>query len=113
MPMAHIISCNVLPVLLLSRSSPFLCSYHLCVLLQIQFMSYAFGGLKEYHGKNMWQAHERLIREKGLNDSHFDIIVKHLVESLQKFKVPQVSCSLLQGLPSTVDCTTLLYCGPL
>ena len=54
-------------------------------------MTYAFGGPEEYHGKDMWRAHEKLVRDKGLNDHHFDVIVKHLVGSLQKFNVPEVS----------------------
>lgn len=58
--------------------------------LQVQFMTYAFGGPEEYHGKDMWKAHERLVREKGLNDHHFDIIVKHLVAALKVFNVPEV-----------------------
>ena len=53
-------------------------------------MTYAFGGPEEYHGKDMWRAHERLVREKGLNDHHFDVIVKHLVAALKAFNVPEV-----------------------
>ena len=54
-------------------------------------MTYAFGGPEEYHGKDMWKAHEKLVRDQGLNDNHFNIIVKHLVGALQKFNVPEVS----------------------
>lgn len=53
-------------------------------------MTYAFGGPEEYHGKDMWRAHEKLVRDQGLNDNHFNIIVKHLVGALQKFNVPEV-----------------------
>ena len=53
-------------------------------------MTYAFGGPEEYHGRDMWRAHEKLVRNKGLNDHHFDVIVKHLVGALQKFNVPEV-----------------------
>ncbi len=53
-------------------------------------MTYAFGGPEEYHGKDMWKAHEKLVRDQGLNDNHFNIIVKHLVGALQKFNVPEV-----------------------
>ncbi|KAA6423985.1 MAG: globin [Trebouxia sp. A1-2] len=52
-------------------------------------MTYAFGGPEEYHGKDMWRAHEKLVRDQGLNDNHFNIIVKHLVGALQKFNVPE------------------------
>lgn len=54
-------------------------------------MTYAFGGPEEYRGKDMWRAHERLVREKGMNDHHFDIIVKHLVAALRAFNVPEAS----------------------
>lgn len=56
---------------------------------QVEFMTYAFGGPEEYHGKDMWKAHEKLVRDQGLNDNHFNIIVKHLVGALQKFNVPE------------------------
>ena len=59
--------------------------------LQVQFMTYAFGGPDEYHGKDMWRAHERLVREKGMNDHHFDVIVEHLVAALKAFNVPEVA----------------------
>lgn len=58
--------------------------------MQVLFMTYAFGGPGEYHGKDMWSAHEKLVREQGLKEKHFDIIVKHLVEALQDAGVPEV-----------------------
>ena len=66
-----------------------------CV-LQVQFMTYAFGGSENYHGKDMWRAHEKLIREQGLRDHHFDVIVKHLVAALQQAGVPEVRVPYLQ-----------------
>ena len=42
-------------------------------------------------GKDMWRAHEKLIRQQGLNDHHFDVIVKHLVGALQEAGVPEVT----------------------
>jgi hemoglobin len=45
---------------------------------QKRFLTYAFGGSKQYDGKGMRTAHSRLVKEKGLNDSHFDIVVEHL-----------------------------------
>lgn len=61
-------------------------------------MTYAFGGSKEYHGKDMWTAHESLVRQKGLNDHHFDVIVKHLVGALQHFNVPDVGSNVSSAL---------------
>ena len=57
-------------------------------------MTYAFGGSEEYHGKDMWRAHEKLVRDKGLKDHHFNVIVKHLVGALQHFNIPEVSLCL-------------------
>ena len=62
------------------------------LVLQVEFMTYAFGGPQEYHGKDMWSAHEKLVRQQGLNDHHFDVIVTHLVEALQEAGVPEVGC---------------------
>lgn len=46
---------------------------------QKRFLTYAFGGAKQYDSnKGMRAAHSRLVKEKGLNDSHFDIVVEHL-----------------------------------
>lgn len=73
--------------------------------LQVQFMTYAFGGPEEYHGKDMFRAHERLVREKGMNDHHFDVIVKHLVAALKAFNVPEAS-----HRPVTVDCIPFCMC---
>ncbi len=45
---------------------------------QKRFLTYVFGGSNQYDGKSMRAVHSRLVREKGLNDSHFDIVVEHL-----------------------------------
>ncbi|OQW91618.1 MAG: group 1 truncated hemoglobin [Beggiatoa sp. IS2] len=45
---------------------------------QKRFLTYVFGGSNQYDGKNMRAAHSRLVKEKGLNDNHFDIVVGHL-----------------------------------
>ena len=55
---------------------------------QKNFLSYAFGGPNKYSGVGMRNAHKRLVNEKGLNDSHFDVIISHLGATLQELKVP-------------------------
>ncbi len=55
---------------------------------QKNFLSYAFGGPNKYSGVGMRNAHKRLVNEKGLNDSHFDVIIGHLGATLQELKVP-------------------------
>ena len=50
-------------------------------------MTMAFGGTKAYSGRTMAAAHSRLIRDHGLNASHFDLVAGHLVSSLQDLSV--------------------------
>jgi hemoglobin len=55
---------------------------------QKAFLGMAFGGPKTYTGKDMREAHKRLVA-KGLNDSHFDAVAGHLQATLDELKVPQ------------------------
>lgn len=55
---------------------------------QKAFMSYAFGGLPNYPGKSIRQAHATLVKEKGLNDSHFDAVAENLKGTLEDLGVP-------------------------
>ncbi len=45
---------------------------------QVNFLTMALGGPKKYSGKDMRKAHAHL----NLNDLHFDLIKKHLSETL-------------------------------
>jgi hemoglobin len=54
---------------------------------QVIFLTYAFGGLEKYSGKNMRAAHEKFVKE-GLNDGHFDAVIQNLGATLQELKVP-------------------------
>jgi len=51
-------------------------------------MTYAFGGAPNYSGLSMRKAHERLVREKGLNGDHFNAIAENLTVTLQELNVP-------------------------
>lgn len=55
---------------------------------QKAFMTYAFGGLPIYPGKGIRQAHAALVKEKGLNESHFDAVAENLKSTLQDMGVP-------------------------
>lgn len=55
--------------------------------MQKGFMNFALGGDTAYTGKSLKAAHARLVKEKGLNDTHFDIIVQHFREALEELKV--------------------------
>ena len=56
---------------------------------QKAFMTYAFGGAEHWDGRPMREAHEELVDEMGLTDSHFDAIAEDLVATLVEMKVPQ------------------------
>ncbi|MGK7958772.1 MAG: group 1 truncated hemoglobin [Crocosphaera sp.] len=56
---------------------------------QKAFMTYAFGGAKQWNGKPMREAHQKLVEEMGLTDSHFDAIAEDLVATLVEINVPQ------------------------
>lgn len=56
---------------------------------QTAFLTFAFGGGKKWTGPSMYRAHRKLIQERGLNTSHFDVVGEALVQVLQELSVPQ------------------------
>lgn len=52
---------------------------------QRRFLTFAFGGEDRYQGRSMREAHQRLVEEQGLNDSHFDAITEILAVTLADF----------------------------
>lgn len=55
---------------------------------QKKFLSFAFGGLPNYSGRGMREAHAPLVKKLGLNDSHFDAVIENLGAALQALNVP-------------------------
>jgi hemoglobin len=55
---------------------------------QIRFFTYVFGGPNTYTGRSLGQAHQRLVRESGLGDAHFDAVGGHLKATLEQLGVP-------------------------
>lgn len=53
----------------------------------VAFMNIAFGGPKEYNGKDMREAHEKLVKDQGLSDEHFDAVAVHLDGTLRELGV--------------------------
>ena len=49
---------------------------------QKRFLTMVFGGPNNYTGKSMRRGHKHLI-EKGLNDTHVDIVIEHLGSTLK------------------------------
>lgn len=55
---------------------------------QKAFLTFAFGGPNNYTGQDMRKGHERLVKEKGLSDEHFDAVMENLGATLQELNVP-------------------------
>ena len=54
---------------------------------QVSFMSWAFGGPKEYRGRDLRAAHAHLVEEQGLSDLHFEAVTKHLEATLRELGI--------------------------
>ena len=54
---------------------------------QVAFMSFAFGAPTKYSGLAMDTAHRKLIKEQGMNDSHFDAVKENLDLTLQELGI--------------------------
>lgn len=54
---------------------------------QKAFLTMAFGGPNHYTGRDLRTAHASLVK-RGLSDSHFDAVAKHLQATLEELKVP-------------------------
>lgn len=52
------------------------------------FMTVAFGGPNNYSGRSLRDGHARLVN-MGLNDSHYDAVLEHLVATMHELNVPE------------------------
>ncbi|MBT7542949.1 MAG: group 1 truncated hemoglobin [Gammaproteobacteria bacterium] len=52
-----------------------------------RFMKYAFGGITNYNGKSLRNAHKHLVEEMGLSDKHFDAVLENLGSTLKDIGV--------------------------
>lgn len=52
---------------------------------QKMFLTYAFGGMPNYEGKSMRDAHKHL----SLTDEHFNAVAGHLKSTLEELNVPE------------------------
>lgn len=55
----------------------------------VAFMAWAFGGPKDYKGRDLTEAHKGLVKAKGLNERHFDLVGTHLVATLNELNISQ------------------------
>ena len=54
---------------------------------QKRFFAYALGGLPNYPGQSLRDAHKHLVEEQGLNDTHFDAVIENLGAALTELGV--------------------------
>lgn len=60
---------------------------------QVSFMAHVLGGPQEYHGRDLTEAHARMVADEGLDDGHFDAVVGHLKATLEELEI----------VPSVID----------
>lgn len=68
---------------------------------QKAFLTMAFGGPNKYTGKDMREAHKRLVA-KGLNDSHVDAVVENLSATLRQLGVDEKDVQDVAALANSV-----------
>jgi len=68
---------------------------------QKAFLTMAFGGPNSYTGKDMRNAHARLVKN-GMNGSHFDAVVENLVATLQELKVAEADIAEIGKIAGSV-----------
>jgi len=68
---------------------------------QRAFLTVAFGGAPRYDGRNLRSAHAHLV-ERGLNDSHFDAVVRHLRSTLEQLGVAEPEVAEVAAIAESV-----------
>lgn len=68
---------------------------------QQAFLTMVFGGPASYTGRDMRAAHRPLL-EKGLNDSHVDIVIEHLGATLKELGVGDEAIAQVAALANSV-----------
>jgi hemoglobin len=68
---------------------------------QKAFLTMAFGGPNKYTGKDMREAHKKLVA-KGLNDMHVDAVVENLSSTLRQLGVGEKDVLEVAALANSV-----------
>ncbi|WP_309379861.1 group I truncated hemoglobin [Cerasicoccus frondis] len=74
---------------------------------QKKFLTFAFGGPSQYSGRSMGPAHAHLVKEMGLNDTHFDAVVENLGATLTELGVPSDLIAEAAGIAESVRADVL------
>jgi hemoglobin len=61
-----------------------------------------FGGPNQYSGKDMRSAHAHLVRNFGLNESHFNAVAENLASTLRILKVPEPEIKEVLAIANSV-----------
>ena len=82
---------------------------------QKAFLTFAFGGPANYSGKDMTKAHAKLV-DKGMNETHFNLVMKHLGATLTELEVPgpliEEAAAIAMSVKGDVLKGCLLYTSP-
>jgi hemoglobin len=68
---------------------------------QKAFLTMVFGGPNKYTGKDMREGHKHLIK-RGLNDTHVDIVIQHLGETLKELGVSGDKIAQIAAIANSV-----------
>ena len=64
---------------------------------QKAFLTMVFGGPNNYTGKDLREGHKHLL-EKGLDDTHVDIVIEHLGATLKELGVAEEDIKEVTGI---------------
>jgi hemoglobin len=70
------------------------------------FLTMVFGGPNNYKGKDMRDGHRHLLK-RGLNDSHVDIVIEHLGETLQELGASENDIQEVAAIANSVRADVL------
>jgi len=65
---------------------------------QTAFLAWAFGSPERYAFRSLGEAHQQLVRERGLTDFHFDVVAGHLADALRELAVETSLIAEIMGV---------------
>ena len=68
---------------------------------QSAFLTMVFGGPSNYTGRDMREGHKHLVA-RGLDDSHVDVVIGHLGDTLRELGVGEEQIGRVAGLANSV-----------
>ena len=71
---------------------------------QKKFLTTALGGPDIYDGRDLRTAHQDLVENRAMNESHFNIVADHLNMSIMELGIPDdVRTKIMEIVASTKD----------